>query len=73
MIAGQQVAQNQPSLELLRHDFDTLLHDFHQEYVSLNLDEIIVGAIGQVVSLALFSRADSPRLDAICFLGVETF
>jgi hypothetical protein len=46
----QQTAASDLSLEPLTESFGRLLHDFRDEYALLSLDEVVVGAIGQVVS-----------------------
>ena len=51
-IASEQAVTSDPTLHPLTVHFDSLLHDFKDEYSSLALDEVIVGAIGQVVCVA---------------------
>ncbi len=48
-IVAAQAANSHPALDSFTESFDALLHDFKDEYASLALDEVIVGAIGQVV------------------------
>jgi hypothetical protein len=47
---SQQIAASDLSLDPLTEKFGRLLHDFRDEYALLSLDEVVVGAIGQVVS-----------------------
>jgi hypothetical protein len=49
-LAAQQVTQSEPSIASLAKSFTSLLNDFKKEYEELGLDDVIVGAIGQVVS-----------------------
>lgn len=49
-VTSQQTISLTPSLAPLSSSFELLLHKFQGEYQSLKLDDVIVGAIGQVVS-----------------------
>lgn len=49
-ITTQQTTSSTPSLAPLFSSFELLLHKFREEYQSLKLDDVIVGAIGQIVS-----------------------
>lgn len=49
-VTSQQTISSTPSLAPLSSSFELLLHKFQEEYQSLKLDDVIVGAIGQVVS-----------------------
>lgn len=49
-VTSQQTISLTPSLAPLSSSFELLLHKFQEEYQSLKLDDVIVGAIGQVVS-----------------------
>jgi hypothetical protein len=52
-IAAQQISKSDPSLHPFAQSFDLLLHDFKAEYATYALDDVVVGAIGQVVSVFL--------------------
>lgn len=56
IIAAEQAASSDPSLVPLSESFDSLLTGFKEEYSSLLLDEVIVGAIGQVVCEFLWAK-----------------
>jgi tuftelin-interacting protein 11 len=49
-LASQEASAANPSLAPLTESFDRLVHDFHEEYVALKLEDVVVGAIGQIVS-----------------------
>lgn len=49
-VTSQQTISSTPSLAPLSSSFELLLHKFQEEYQSLKLHDVIVGAIGQVVS-----------------------
>lgn len=46
----------EPSLEAFTEPFDRLLYDFKDEYVSMDLDEIVVGAMAPVVSKKIMKK-----------------
>lgn len=48
-IVAEETAKSDPSLQPFTTSFDGLLNDYKDEYASLALDEVIVGAIGQAV------------------------
>lgn len=48
-----QVVQLSPSLAPLTASFDALLDQYEDDYLSMQLDDVIVGAIAQIVSLAV--------------------
>ncbi|OXH30890.1 tuftelin-interacting protein 11 [Cryptococcus neoformans] len=48
-ITTQQTTSSTPSLAPLFSSFELLLHKFREEYQSLKLDDVIVGAIGQIL------------------------
>nr|KIR84073.1 tuftelin-interacting protein 11 [Cryptococcus tetragattii IND107] len=48
-VTSQQTISSTPSLAPLSSSFELLLHKFQEEYQSLKLDDVIVGAIGQVL------------------------
>jgi tuftelin-interacting protein 11 len=50
-VSAQQSSHTVPSLSALTEDFNSLLSDYKDEYLSLALDEVVVGAIAQVVSV----------------------
>jgi tuftelin-interacting protein 11 len=50
-IVAEQASQSDPSLHALTESFEALLSDHKDEYSALSLDEVLVGAIAQVVSL----------------------
>lgn len=49
-LAAAQAQQSSPSLLPLATAFDALLQGFKEEYSKLDLDDVVVGAIGHVVS-----------------------
>jgi tuftelin-interacting protein 11 len=49
-LAASQAAQPTPSLSPFAASFEALLGEFKDEYVKLDLDDVVVGAIAQVVS-----------------------
>lgn len=49
-VTTQQTVSSTPSLAPLSNSFELLIHKFQEEYQSLKLDDVIVGAIGQIVS-----------------------
>jgi len=48
-LAAQQSAQEHPSLAPLADSFNSLLNEYSAEYASEQLDEVVVGAIAQVM------------------------
>jgi hypothetical protein len=52
-IAREQASHAEPSIAPLTDSFNELLNDFADEYEALDLDEVVVGALAQVVSLPL--------------------
>ncbi|KAK4686900.1 tuftelin-interacting protein 11, partial [Tremellales sp. Uapishka_1] len=52
LAAEQTSKQDEPSLLPLAESFDALLHDFKDEYTVYKLDDVVVGAIGQVLRRA---------------------
>lgn len=58
-LATAQAQQASPSLVPFQAAFDALLQGFKEEYVKLDLDDVLVGAIGQVVSRTSGIRADT--------------
>ncbi|ODN74686.1 hypothetical protein L202_07017 [Cryptococcus amylolentus CBS 6039] len=48
-IATQQTATDSPSLDPLQANFNTLINSYKDEYKTLGLDDVVVGAIGQVL------------------------
>ncbi|EIW66866.1 hypothetical protein TREMEDRAFT_69868 [Tremella mesenterica DSM 1558] len=51
--AAAQAAHADPSLARLTEDFGILLNDFKDEYVALGLDDVVVGAIAQILKRSL--------------------
>ena len=49
--ATEEATKPAPSFSSLASGFDTLLDEYKAEYAALALDEVVVGAIGQVVSI----------------------
>jgi hypothetical protein len=49
---AEQSSKSDPTLQALGDSFRTLLDDFSDEYLQLGLDEVVVGAIAQVVGTA---------------------
>ena len=52
-LASAEASKPNPSLEALAPSFDALLNEFAAEYAAMELDDVIVGAIAQVVSIPL--------------------
>ncbi|WVQ75429.1 hypothetical protein IAR50_005054 [Cryptococcus sp. DSM 104548] len=48
-IATQQASTDSPSLDPLEASFNTLIDSYKDEYKSLSLDDVVVGAIGHVL------------------------
>lgn len=47
---ASQAAQPDPSLGPLAPSFEALLGEYKDEYLAMDLDEVVVGALAQVVS-----------------------
>jgi hypothetical protein len=60
-LAIEESSKREPTLDKLASGFDTLLDEYKAEYAALALDEVVVGAIAQVVSCRLCAlTSDTP-------------